>query len=462
MSLTFSDPGVPSSGKQYRTGLLAVVLVTSLIAVAAVVGTLTEGPRLRSATIDEATAIQASGVVLALRSDRAVTEVSRAQVTITPETSFTVETTDLDVRVVFDQPLRAATTYRVSVSSVAPRGFGASGIWETTFQTPAEELLFLRSAGEQDELVRLVLDGSAPEVVYQAPGIQSFARVGVVYAVLRSVAGETFLELVEPNSGAVDRIPDTPGVTLAGMARSAWGTTLVLTVDAELRGRAGTFRSLALLDTLGARTPEVVEGADGNPLGVTKVAVSDVSGNIVVWLRNQSLVRFDPLTGIVVPLGTAAELWGFDALGESAVYVDSLGTLARRLADGSENRIPAGTLEGFPVFHEFTVLGPDGTAFQRVVVPGVADSPPYTVVTAETSDAVHTRLIGSLQAPQSIGVIGLSPNGQYLVAEVNPAPSLTGFAGLSPEIIRRDTSLVIYDTAAQAIFAEIPGFTFTW
>jgi hypothetical protein len=85
---------------------------------------------------------------------------------------------------------------------------------------------------------------------------------------LRSVQGETFLELVEPSSGAVDRIPDTPGITLAGMARSAWGTTLVLTVDAELRGRAGTFRSLALLDTLGARTPEVVEGADGNPLGV--------------------------------------------------------------------------------------------------------------------------------------------------------------------------------------------------
>jgi hypothetical protein len=308
----------------------------------------------------------------------------------------------------------------------------------------------------------LVLDGSAPEVVYQAEGIQSFARVGVVYAVLRSVESETFLELVEPGSGAVDRIPDTPGITLAGMARSSWGTTLVLTADVELRGRAGTFRALALLDTLGARTPEVVEGVDGNPLGVTKVAVSDVSGNIVVWLRNQSLVRFDPLTGIVVPLGTAAELWGFDALGESALYVDSLGTLARSLADGSENRIPAGQLEGFPVFHEFTVLGPDGTAFQRVVVPGVADGPPYTLVTQETSDAVHTRLIGSLQTPQSIGVIGLSPNGQYLVAEVNPAPSLTGFAGLGPEIIRRDTSLVIYDTRAQAIFAEIAGYTFTW
>ena len=462
MSLTFSDPGSPSSPQRYRWGLLGIVLVTSLVALVAVVGTLAEGPRLRSATIDEATAIQASGVSLALRSDRAVAAVSESQVTITPETPFSVETTELDVAVIFDQPLLAATTYRVSVNSVVPRGFGASGTWETSFQTPPEELLYLRSAGALDELVRVVLDGSAPELVYQAEGILSFARVGVVYAVVRSVDGETFLELVEPSSGAVDRIPVTPGITLAGMARSAWGTTLVLTVDAELRGKAGTFRALALLDTLGSRTPEVVEGADGNPLGVTKVAVSDVSGNIVVWLRNQSLVRFDPLTGIVVPLGTAAELWGFDALGESALYVDSLGTLARSLADGSENRIPAGALEGFPVFHEFTVLGPDGTAFQRVVVPGLADGPPFTVVTEETSDAVHTRLIGSLQTPQSIGAIGLSPNGQYLVAEVNPAPSLTGFVGLDPEIIRRDTTLVIYDTRAQAIFAEIPGYAFTW
>lgn len=462
MSLTFSDPGAPSSTKRYRVGLLAIVTVTSLIALAAVVGTLAEGPRLRSATIDEATAIQASGVTLALRSDRAVAAVSESDVTVTPEATFSVETTDLDVRVIFDQPLLAATTYRVSVTSVVPRGFGATGAWETSFQTPPEELLFLRSAGSEDELVRVVLDGSTPEVIYQAEGILSFARVGVVYAILRSVEGETFLELVEPESGAVDRIPDTPGITVAGMARSAWGTTLVLSVDAEVQGRAGTFRSLALLDTLGSRTPEVVEGADGNPLGVTKVAVSDVSGNIVVWLRNQSLVRFDPLTGIVVPLGTAAELWGFDALGESALYVDSLGTLARSLADGSEDRIPAGQLEGFPVFHEFTVMAPDGTAFQRVVVPGVVDGPPYTVVTQETSDAQHTRLIGSLQTPQSIGAIGLSPNGQYLVAEVNPAPSLTGFAGLSPEAIRRDTTLVIYDTRAQAIFAEIPGYTFTW
>ncbi len=151
------------------------------------VGTLAEGPRLRSATIDEATAIQASGVSLALRSDRAVAAVSESQVTITPETPFSVETTELDVAVIFDQPLLAATTYRVSVNSVVPRGFGASGTWETSFQTPPEELLYLRSAGALDELVRVVLDGSAPELVYQAEGILSFARVGVVYAVVRSV-----------------------------------------------------------------------------------------------------------------------------------------------------------------------------------------------------------------------------------------------------------------------------------
>jgi hypothetical protein len=462
VSLTFSDPGATTTPRKYRSALIATVAIMAVVTASALVGTLIEGPRLRSVTLDEATAIQASGVTLSLRSDTALGPVSDSEVSITPATSFSLENTELEVRIVFDEPLLAATTYRVSVSSVSPRGFGSRTTWDTSFQTPAEEMLFLRSAGVEDELVHLVLDGSSPEVVYRAPGIVSFARVGVVYAVLRSVGGETFLELVEPESGAVDRIPDTPGISIVGMARAAWGTTLVMTLDTDLRGQAGSFRTLALLDTLGSRTPEVISGADGNPLGVLKVAVSDVSGNIVVWLRDQSLVRFDPLTGVVVPLGVAAELWGLDSLGESAVYVDSLGTLARSLSDGTERRIPAGQLEGFPVFHEFTALSPQGTAYQRAVVPGVADGPPFTVVTEETTDTLHTRLIGSLQSPQSIGAIGLSPNGQYLVAEVNPASSLIGFVGLGRDIIRRDTSLVIYDTRAQAIFAEIPGYTFSW
>lgn len=462
MSLTFSDPGQSSTTRRYRIGILGTVLVLVLVVIGALSATLTEGPRLRSTTIDEDSAVQSRGVALALRSDRALAAVPPESIQIVPEASFTLESTDLEVRIVFDHPLRSSTTYRVRIGKVEPRGWGADSSWETSFTTPSTDFIYLRAAGDEEELMLYSLDGTGAEVLYRAPGIVSFTRVGRVYAVLRQVGGETFIELVEPESGAIDRIPSTPGLALAGMSRSAWGTSLVVTVDTDVGGPGGTLRALALLDTLGQRTPEIVTGADGEPMGVLKVAVSDVSGNIVVWLRDQTLVRFDPLTGIVVPLGVAAELWGFDATGESAIYVDALGTVMKNLRTSQETRIVAGNLEGFPVFHELTVATPEGTTFQRVTVPGINGGPPFSMVTRDEGEGKHARVIGSLGSPQSVGGLGLSPNAHYLIVELNDASSAVGFPGLERETVRNGTRLVIYDVAAEVVYAQEDGYAFAW
>jgi hypothetical protein len=462
VSPTFSDPGSSSTWRTYRWAVWAVVSILLVVMLLAITTTLAEGPRLRTLSVDEASAIRSPGATVSLRSDRALAPLEASSVRVTPETPFRLENTDLDVRIVFDYPLLASTTYRISVEGVAPRGLGSSSTWEARFTTPPEDFVFLRAAGGDDELMLYSLDGTNPQVLYRAPGIIGFTRVGTVYAVLRSVQGETFIELVEPTSGAVDRIPDTPGITLVSLSRSAWGTSLVLTVDANIPGQPAALRSLALLDTLGQRTPEIVTGADGRPLGVLKVAVSEVSGNVLVWLRDQTLIRFDPLTGIVVPLGVATELWGFDAIGESAVYVDAMGTVSKHLGTGEETRVLAGGLEGFPVVHEFTVMAPNGVTYQRVIVPGVADGPPFGVVTVDPGSGAHTRIVGSLQSPQTVGTLGLSPNGHYLIVELNDASSTTGFVGLDQVTQRQETRLVIVDLAAGVVFAEEPGYAFTW
>lgn len=462
MSLTFSDPGHNSTQRSYRRGLLGTIVVLVLVVIGALSATLTEGPRLRSTTIDEDSSVQSRGVSLALRSDRALAPIQVGSIRISPEASFQLESTDLEVRIAFDYPLRSATTYRVSIDSVEPRGWGAQSAWETSFTTPPSDFIFLRAAGAEEELLRYSLDGTGAQVLYRAPGIVSFTRVGRVFAVAREVVGETFIELVEPESGAVDRIPAAPGLALASMARFAWGTNLVVTVDTDEGGPGGTPGALALLDTLGQRVPEVVRGADGMPLGVLKLAVSEVSGNIVVWLRDQTLVRFDPLTGVVVPLGVATELWGFDATGESAIYVDALGTVMKNLRTSEEKRILAGNLEGFPVFHEFTVAAADGTTFQRVTIPGIAGGPPFSVVTRDDGAGQHERVIGSLGIPQSVGSLGLSPNAHYLIVELNDASSAVGFPGLAPETVRNETRLVIWDVAAGVVYAEEAGYAFAW
>ena len=461
MSLTFSDPGSTSTRKTFQRAVWVLAIVFVLIASGATALTLSEGPRLRDVVIDEASSIRTSGATLALRSDRAVSSVTRDMVSVTPAAHFEVESSDTVVRVIFAEPLLAATQYSVAISGVSPRGLGAVSDWRTSFTTPAEELLFLRSADGVDELVRLRLDGQPSEVLYRAAGIRSFAAVGVVYAVLRSVDGDTFIELVDPVSGGVDRLATTPGFDINQMATSAWGTSLILTVDFSGSGRTVP-NALAVLDTVGLREPEIVAGLDGQPMGVLKKSVSSVSGTVVVWLRGQDVVRFDPLTGIVVPVGTATELWGLDALGDRVVAVDALGTLARDLATGEEIRVPAGRLDGFPVSHEFTVMAPDATSYQRVTVPGFDDGPPFFVVTVDDGDGVQRRIVGSLQTPESIGPLGLSANGQYLVIAYNKNPHPLGFAGLLPDVVREETSLVIFDTHANAVYATEPGYSFTW
>ena len=463
MSLTFSDPGNISTLRRFRRSLIATLAVLGVVAVGAATSTLSQGPQLRISTIDEASAIRTSGSTLVLRSDRALGEVQASQIRITPDASFRLDTTDLDVRIVFDNPVQAGTEYRIEIDQVRPRALGASASWTTTFTTPPEEFFFLRKADSETELVRVVLDGSSPEVLYKAPGIISYAPVGVVYAVLRDVAGEKILELVDPASGGVDRIAMAPGLSVAGLATASWGTNLIVTVDTDPRsGLPATSRAFAVLDAVGTRTPDIPLGADGRPLATLKVAVSAVSGRVVVWLQNQTLVLFDPLTETVLPLGVAQELWGFDSEGRSVIFVDSLGTVAVDLQTREETRVPAGTLDGFPVSHEFTTQSPKGDFYQRVLVPGFEDGPPFALVTVDASDGRQRRVVGSLERPESMGSLGLSANGQYLIVETNPETTRVGFAGLPADVVQDKTELVLFDVVADVIAQRFQGYSFSW
>lgn len=461
MSLTFSDRGTTATAKGFRRALLGVGVVLAVVIALAGFSTLSEGPRLRSSTIDESSAVRTAQAVLTLRSDRALGPVDASAIRVSPEAEFSIEQGDLDLRLVFEHPLEAGVSYTVVVDPVRARGAGAPARWEVGFATPAEELLFLRPAGDHVELVRFRTDQADPEVLHRAPGITGFTRVGVVYAVHRVWQGESILELVDPSVGGVDRIAIAPDQAITQLASAAWGTSLVVTMDASVAGQAER-KVLALVDTVGTRTPEIVAGIDGGPLRVIKFAVSPVTGNIVAWLRDRSLVVYEPLTQTVIPVGEAAELWGFTSTGEGIVFVDALGTLAVDLRTREETRIPAGRLDTFPVFHEATTLSPRGVSFQRVVLPGIDEGPDFSLVTRADSEGAHRLLYGSSSVPGSIGALQLSPNGQFLALESNPTASVLGFAGLNPEVIRDLTSVVVIDVATGQAVLSTAGYAFAW
>ena len=433
MSLTFSDSGVSSSQQAFvrARAALFTVLGTAVVLVAG--WSFLQGPQLRAVSSDGAGFHERASSTVVLRSDRAIDALTPADIAITPAADFSVEMDATTLSITFENPLLSDQTYDITVSDVTPRGWGRTTQWSAELRTGTVDFLYLRTSGSQVELVRASPHAAGETVLHQAPGIQGFAEVGAVIALLREGDTGLVLELLDPPSGQVERIALPPGFEPRYLAPEAWGTTLVLVADSE--DERGELRadSVALIDVLGDRQPEIVAGLSGEPLSVRSVMVAPLTGDVVIWHKNQDLLRFDPLTGSVLPLGRAFEVWGFDAEGGSVVYVDGQGTLLYNLVTGDVTRVARGELEGVPVIHEKMSRTPAGINVHRVRLPGLSDKPPFFLVTREEAEGVHTRVTGSLESPESVGDLGLSANGEYALVEINPEPTFLGYPGLTEE-----------------------------
>ncbi|MFM1953036.1 MAG: hypothetical protein RL187_245 [Actinomycetota bacterium] len=462
MSLTFSDRGVSSSPTRFRRVVVTLLTALSLLIVAVGAWSMVQGPQLRDVQSDELSLHQRSGAFVLLRSDRAIEPISSDQVRITPAAPFSLEDDGLSIRLTFDEPLLANTEYLIEVDGVLPAGVGQPASWSAAINTGGFDFLFIRDAGDTREIHRAVPGAPGSEVLYRAQGIVAVTEVASVLAVVRQSADESWLELVDPATATAERIVLPPGFEVVDLADASWGTTLITVANITEGSAAPVFGALVLLDVLGDRTPTVVEGFGGDPLSVRSLAVSPLSGEILVWQKNQELVRFNPLTGVVLPVGTAGELWGFDALGTTALYVDGLGSVAQDLSTGELTRVPRGDFEGISVRHQKFTVTPSGLRVHRIQLPGPGAGDPYSIVTREDSDGAHTLVTGSLDTPGSIGDLGLSPNGQFLLVEVNPLSSPLGYQGLTAEEIETSTSIRVIDLLDNTVVGEFDGFGFVW
>lgn len=452
---------VPSE-RSFARALVGVLVVLSVLVLGAGAWSLIGGPQLRSVQADGDSLHQRPGASITLQSDRAINTISEEQVRITPEARFAVTSDDLAIRLTFPELLLADTNYEVEVRGVAPRGAGNISNWRFSFSTGSFSFLFLREKDGVVDVVQADPSSSHSTVLYSAPGIQSVVSVASIVAVVREDQGDRFLELVDPLSGSAERLVLPPGFEIGELANASWGTTVVATAAVPLPGGAPMRGGLVLIDVLSDRTPEVVSDFSGSPISVKAVAVSPSSGEIIIWKTNQELSSFNPLTGLLMPMGTASELWGFNSTGTQILYVDSLGSLAQDLFGAEMVRVPRGQLDGIPVRHQKFDVAPDGTRIHRVVLPGIQDGNPYIVVSLEIVDGVHTFLTGSLGVPGSIGDIALSPNGQYLLVEVNNLTTPLGYLGLSPEQVASNTIIRVMDVKAGVVVTEFQGHSFVW
>lgn len=462
MSLTFSDEGVSASQRAFVRARRALFFILGAAIVVAAGWSFLQGPQLRSVSSGGAEFHERASSTVVLRSDRAIEPLLAADVTVSPHADFTVEMEATSLSITFDNPLLSNTTYDISVAEVTPRGWGRTTQWTAQLRTGTFDFLYLRDVGAEVRLVRASPHAANEDVIHQAQGIQGFAEVGAVIALLREDDEGPILELLDPPSGQVERIALPPGFEPRYLAPESWGTTLVLIAD-SLDERGGLQSdSVAMMDVLGDRQPEIVEGLSGEAVSVRSVMVSPLTGDVVLWHKNQDLARFDPLTRTLLPVGRAFEVWGFDAAGRSVAYVDGQGTLLYDLVTGDITRVARGELEGIPVIHEKMSRTPAGANVHRVRLPGLTDLPPYYLLTVEKQEGVHTRLTGSLESPESIGDLGLSRNGEYALVEVNPQPTFLGYPGLTRDQIAQGTVVRLIDVEEGAVVRQWPGHSFQW
>ena len=449
-----------TSTDQFRRSfawLVAVLLV--LCAVFVALGYL-QGPKLTDAQVDTQTVTARSGQQLRLFANQPVAAVAADQVTVTPDARVSV-TTDGDVIAVqFDQPLHYATDYVVRVEGVHSISLPQTSTLEYRFTTSAPELFWLqRVQGADDQIVRTGLTSSDATVVFASERIVEFAVVGRAIAVITVDDDDrTALQLVSLTDGAVETVPLPGPGTLSdlGASSAAFVLGVVFTPDGAQDEALGG-RQLLTLDLSAGRTFVPVEGLDGAPLAVADWRFVPGGTRLVAQSSEQTLLLADAAApGIPTPLGKFAELVGFSSDGRTMVVRDALGPIRVTLQDAAQARIEPSPVQGVTPFVGQVVPLSDGGLVEKAAVPGAAGA--FTVALVVDDATAGRVLYTTPDGKGSIETFSLSPNEQFVIAEVVPDNESTVSDGYPQKPRSTSITTVIIDLASGEIVKTLEGF----
>ena len=247
----------------------AFAIVVGVLAVVALGGaalTTAQGPRVTHVQIDPDAAVTASGSRMIFTTSQSLREVDASQVTVTPDTDFTVDTSGRTVGIRFAQPLWDETEYSVRIEGVAGLGGGPETTIEEAFTTPPLEVYLLRRARSADAIVRTTLAGTA-ETVYAHPHIEDF-RATAGHLVIATLDDDGRPVLITTRlDGSGERELELPGSgTVTNLQSADRGNVVGYTfTDASIGktgGRESALFTASLNDPEAAPTPIEIEGAD--------------------------------------------------------------------------------------------------------------------------------------------------------------------------------------------------------
>ncbi|MEX2441705.1 MAG: hypothetical protein WD400_03570 [Pontimonas sp.] len=469
MSRIFSEEAQTRGGQRAMTRYHRSVWLVSVLAVVATVVALTvyaaQGPRLRVASVDVVRAVQFPGAVLRLESDRPLGAIKPSQVSVQPDTGVAVDVSGPIVSLVFTQALRYGTDYRVRIDDVAGDTRGNTGRWDYEFSTPSANLHYLDrgDAGAPDRIMRVGTKGQPPEVVYLAANVDVFVTIGSALITASSEpSGASRLEIVEPVGDDIQRLVLPENTAIDQLLAPATGTRFLFTLS-SLDELGPYDRTLFIADAAGGSRPEALSGLDGEPLRVTKAAVTPGSSQVVAWVDEVQVVRIDVDSGLVLPVaGEAQEFWGVSSDGSEALMVDLGGTVAINVESLREQRIVPGTVGTREVFEGQTHLMVDGRRVQTVVIGNQTDTEFTSLVVLDDGEGSSIPLYRTPDDLGSIGRFVVSPGDQYVAIEMTPNRGDAEADGRLLEPRNRSVTTVVVSIDSGQVVRSVEGFWPIW
>ncbi|QNE46171.1 hypothetical protein F1C58_04090 [Glaciihabitans sp. INWT7] len=462
-----------SSSRPFRRAI--GVTVTLLIVLVGVFAGLNyfHGPKLASGSVDLERVVLQSGQQLRLFANQNISTVRKRQVTVTPATPFTVNSSGKVIAVQFTHRLLYGTKYTVRARAVGNAVQPGTTEFRYSFVTAPAQIYYLdradpASTGRQvDRIIKTGLRTEKRTVVYSAPHIDQFVALpGAVAFTTLGDDGTTSLSLVSdrdssivehfllPGSGTIDQLQVAPEGGVLGFVFTSSGPA----TDAQYPG------ILMTINLTGAHTAVPALDLAKKPLAVTGWSFIAGSADIVAQSMDQTVLRINPLTpGADIPLGQYQGLGRSAPDGKSIVVSDAFGSLAYSLDTGKETRLPSPPIAGARTFGGTTALvGPGTTRVRQVTTLDPSDRGRYTSsIVLEQGD--HTRVLYQPTGRNaSIEGFSVSPNGQYLAVNVIPDYGTSISDGYLNGAQSTSITTIFIDIATGSLVSGVAGFDESW
>jgi len=454
-----APPAAPRD-RRFALTLLSVLGILTLVAGVLAVVSLVQGPRLSDVQVDPAQAIEASGSRLILTANQSLDTIDADQVTVEPAVPFTVDAGGRSVGIRFTVPLHDDTTYRVAVAGVTATGGGTSADLETSFRTPASNIMLLqRSADGADKIFLSDLSGEKAAAVFEHPRISDFrATTDVLVVAVEEKDGSRLLVMNRDGSGQRELPLPGEGYVSSVQVSDRGGLVGYSYSDRELTETSGRASVLVTQSLSGAGEPRVVQ-IDDKDVNIAEWRFVPDSSSLLFIDFDGSLSVEDP-TGSAgaQPMGKAASILGVNRGTYTALIERVDGSLVvLDLTDGAEEPLPPsdpdyGDAVGIEAF-------PGGTL--RHVIQRDELGMPTGQAVVEVDDKGSATVIAEVSGEDSILQTCASPGGQYVAVTIAPDLANNDYDDLLlPLPTTMHTRLI--DLVGDRELPTLSGFDISW